>query len=92
MDQWRPHDKIGVLGMNGGISLLYYTEGHGITFVGNSNNGDATPAEFFRQPARVLCLTRPKDLPDLRRQGIAVWVVARGPNMVLITNKPPPQR
>lgn len=88
MAHWRPGEKIGVLGMTGGISLLFYTDGHGITFI-NYTNADATPEIFFNQPARVLCVARPKDIADLRRHGIAVWVLARNQRVVLLTNHPP---
>ncbi|MDQ6779720.1 MAG: glycosyltransferase family 39 protein [Candidatus Eremiobacteraeota bacterium] len=89
MRYWHPGDKIGVFGMSSGNSLLFYTEAHGITFVGYEKS-DATPQQFFDQPARVLCVIRPKNESYLREHGIRLWVVTRADHMSLVTNKPWP--
>lgn len=86
--KYRTGDKVGITGVAGGYSLLFYTHGRGLTFVGAAN-ADVTPQDFFSQRARVLCVMPPRDYSDFKRLGIHMWVLAREPRMWLVTNRPP---
>jgi hypothetical protein len=88
MAHYKLGDKIGITGPPGGFSLLFYTQARGVTWVGFSN-ADERPADFFSQPARVLCVIRPDDVNELRRIGIRLWVLDREPKLWLVTNQPP---
>jgi 4-amino-4-deoxy-L-arabinose transferase-like glycosyltransferase len=87
MSYYRPGDKIGTAGLPGGISLLFYTDGGAVTWVGDAEF-DAPPKEFFDQQARVLCVVRPQDVADYARQGVKVWILKRMPTLWLVTNHP----
>ncbi|HXW51237.1 MAG TPA: glycosyltransferase family 39 protein [Candidatus Acidoferrales bacterium] len=87
MSYYRPGDQIGTAGLPGGISLLFYTDGDGVTWVGDSED-DAHPKDFFDQPARVLCVVRPQDAADFEQQGVKLWVLRREPKLWLVSNRP----
>jgi 4-amino-4-deoxy-L-arabinose transferase-like glycosyltransferase len=89
MSYYRPGDKIGITGPPGGFSLLFYTEGHGITSVGFTPTADQQPPDFFGQPTRVLCVITPTDIGMLAKRGIKVWVLKRTPKLWLVTNRRP---
>jgi 4-amino-4-deoxy-L-arabinose transferase-like glycosyltransferase len=88
MSYYRPGDKIGITGPPGGFSLLFYTEGHGVTSVGFTPSADQQPPDFFSQPARVLCVITPTDIGMLAKHGIKVWVLKRTPKLWLVANRP----
>lgn len=88
MSYYRPGDKIGTAGLPGGISLLFYTDGQGVTWVGDAEF-DARPKDFFGQSARVLCVVRPKDASEFEGEGVKLWVLRRTPKLWLVTNQPP---
>ncbi|MBC5806541.1 MAG: glycosyltransferase family 39 protein [Candidatus Eremiobacteraeota bacterium] len=85
MSYWRPGDRIGVTGVAGGFSLLFYTEARGVTFVGTAH-ADESPQQFFGEPGRLLCVILPQDVEGLQKIGIHVRVLARRPKMWLVTN------
>jgi 4-amino-4-deoxy-L-arabinose transferase-like glycosyltransferase len=84
---YRPGDKIGVTGISGGISLLFYTDGRGVTWVGDAPY-DARPKEFFDQRARVLCVARPAEVGAFERAGVKLWVLTQMPSLWLVSNRP----
>lgn len=87
MSYYKPGDQIGTAGLPGGISLLFYTEGGGVTWVGDAQY-DARPKDFFDQPARVLCVVRPQDAALFAQQGVKLWVLRREPKLWLVSNRP----
>jgi 4-amino-4-deoxy-L-arabinose transferase-like glycosyltransferase len=87
MSFYQPGDKIGTAGLPGGISLLFYTEGRGVTWVGDAQY-DAPPKQFFDQPTRVLCVVRPTDARKFEQQGVKLYVLRREPTLWLVTNRP----
>ena len=87
MSYYRPGDQIGTAGLTGGISLLFYTDGPGVTWVGDGES-DASPRDFFGQSARVLCVVRPKDASQFQAEGVKLWVLKRTPKLWLVTNRP----
>jgi 4-amino-4-deoxy-L-arabinose transferase-like glycosyltransferase len=85
MAYYRPGDTIGVAGLPGGLSLLFYTGGHGVTWVGDSD-ADARPRDFFNQPGRVLCVVRPSDYRLFAQQGARMEILVKTPGLWLVTN------
>lgn len=89
MSLYRGGDEIGAAGGPGGNSLLFYTEApDGVTSVGQAEY-DARPTEFFNQRRRVLCVMRPQDYQDFKRQGVRMFVLDRTPKLWLVSNQPP---
>ncbi|MDQ2816840.1 MAG: glycosyltransferase family 39 protein [Candidatus Eremiobacteraeota bacterium] len=88
MSMWRPGDQVGITGASGGFSLLFYTGGHGITFIGPLQ-GNVRPQDFFASRRRVFCIIVPREYDGLKAAGLHLWVLKRAPRMWLVSNQPP---
>lgn len=86
MSHWHNGNRLGVYGLHGEYSLLFYTSDGPMAFVGDAP-GDTPPGQFFNRRAHLLVVVAPQKFAELAPRHPELRVLDREPTMLLVTNE-----